>query len=81
MLGQTSGVSFPYTKTKPFVLIHVCQHFRYNPPHSPDLSPVQFYLGGRLKTLVYSSQIENEEDSTNSFFMPVSRFAASLGPL
>ena len=29
------------------------------PPRSPDLNPVDFYLWGRLKTLVYATEIAN----------------------
>ena len=82
MLGQTSGVSFLYTKTKKTFHINTClPALQVQPPCPPDLSPVDFYLWGCLKILVYSPQIENEEEFTNKFFMPVNRFAASLGPL
>lgn len=30
------------------------------PPRSPDLTPLDFYLWGRMKTLVYSTPVENE---------------------
>ena len=29
------------------------------PPRSPDLNPLAFYLWGRLKTLVYATEILN----------------------
>lgn len=30
------------------------------PPRSPDLTPLDFYLWGRMKTLVYSTPVDNE---------------------
>ena len=35
--------------------------FQIRPPRSPDLGPLYFYLWRHLKSLVYSSPIENEE--------------------
>ena len=35
--------------------------FEVQPPRSPDLSPLYFYLWRRLKPLVYSASIENEQ--------------------
>jgi hypothetical protein len=31
------------------------------PPRSPDLNPLEFYLWGHLKTLVYAAPVDNEE--------------------
>jgi hypothetical protein len=31
------------------------------PPRSPDLNPLDFYLLGHLKTLVYAAPVDNEE--------------------
>lgn len=32
------------------------------PPRSPDLNPLDFFLWGRMKTLVYETPVENEMD-------------------
>jgi hypothetical protein len=31
------------------------------PPRSPDLNPLDFYLWGHLKTLVYAAPVDNGE--------------------
>jgi hypothetical protein len=31
------------------------------PPPSPDLNPLDIYLWGRLKSLVYAAHVDNEE--------------------
>jgi hypothetical protein len=31
------------------------------PPRSPDLNPLDFYLWGHLKALVYAAPLDNEE--------------------
>jgi hypothetical protein len=31
------------------------------PPRSPDLNPLDFYLWGHLRTLVYAAPVDNEE--------------------
>jgi hypothetical protein len=31
------------------------------PPRSPDLNPLDFYLWGHLKSLVYATPVDNEE--------------------
>jgi hypothetical protein len=31
------------------------------PPHSPHLNRLDFYLWGRLKSLVYAAPVDNEE--------------------
>jgi hypothetical protein len=31
------------------------------PPRSPDLNPLDFYLWGHIKTLVYAAPVDNEE--------------------
>jgi hypothetical protein len=31
------------------------------PPRSPDLNPLNFYLWGHLKTLVYAASVDKEE--------------------
>lgn len=35
------------------------------PPRSPDLTPCDYYLWGRIKSLVYSRPVENREDLVN----------------
>ncbi|EZA55638.1 hypothetical protein X777_04330, partial [Ooceraea biroi] len=35
------------------------------PARSPDLNPVDFFLWGQLKSLVYATPIQNEEDLRN----------------
>ena len=32
------------------------------PPRSPDLSPIDFFLWGHLKTLVYATPVDSQED-------------------
>jgi hypothetical protein len=63
MLGQTSGVTAPQRK-KEKGNINICPqtlNFRGTAARSPDFSPLDSYLWRRLKTLVYSAAIENEE--------------------
>ena len=35
------------------------------PPRSPDLNPLDFYLWGHLKSVVYKTPVENELDLRN----------------
>ena len=35
------------------------------PSRSPDLNPLDYFLGGHLKSLVYTTPIENENDLRN----------------
>lgn len=35
------------------------------PPRSPDLNPIDFFLWGHLKTLVYTTPVQSEEDLRN----------------
>jgi hypothetical protein len=52
MLGQNSGVSFSYTKTKKTVHINTCPPtLQIQPTSSPDLSPLDLYLWGALYRL------------------------------
>jgi hypothetical protein len=48
---------------KKFISTYICKHlvFKVQSPYSPDLTHLDFYLWGHLKTLVYSGPIENEE--------------------
>jgi hypothetical protein len=39
------------------------------PPHSPDLNPLYFYLLGHSKSLVYWTPIENEETDTSRTYL------------
>ena len=32
------------------------------PPRSPDLTPLDYYLWGHMKTLIYETPVESEED-------------------
>lgn len=34
----------------------------FGPPHSPDLSPLDFFLWGHLKNLVYKPQLDSETE-------------------
>jgi hypothetical protein len=64
MLAQTSGESAPHQKQGKSSYQLVCKHllvFEVQPSRSPDLSLLDFYLWGHLKTQVYSASIENEE--------------------
>jgi hypothetical protein len=38
------------------------------PPRSPDLKPLHFYLRGQFKALVYSASIENEMTLNQGMF-------------
>ena len=35
------------------------------PPRSPDLNPLDYFLWGHLKSLVYTTLVENENDLRN----------------
>jgi hypothetical protein len=41
------------------------------PPRSPDLNPLDFYLCGHLKTLVYAAPFDNERHFTIALWMLV----------
>jgi hypothetical protein len=61
MLAQTSGMR--HIKTRKKVHINTCptDNSRGNTQQRVDLSLVEFYLWGHLKSLLYSAPIENEE--------------------
>lgn len=39
------------------------------PPRSPDLTPMDFYLWGKLKTLVYNEAMDTREDLENKIIL------------
>ncbi|KYN38842.1 hypothetical protein ALC56_06841 [Trachymyrmex septentrionalis] len=41
------------------------------PPKSSDLNPLDYFLGGHLKSLVYTTPIENENDLRNPSYPPL----------
>jgi hypothetical protein len=55
--------------------------FDVQPPHSRDLSPLDFYLWRHLETLVYSGPVENEETLHQRIFMRVKPFSIAPGAL
>jgi len=75
MLGPTSTVSYPHQKREK-IYINVFPQLltTYRPTMCWSL-PLEFYLSGHLKILVYSAQIEHEE--TNMFFKTVEPFETS----
>jgi hypothetical protein len=42
-----------------------------------DMNPLDFFVWGHLKTLVYSGRIENEETLHQRYLMPVKPFATA----
>jgi hypothetical protein len=55
-VSKTLGCTWINTmKEKKFISVYVHEHlvFDVQPPRSPDLSPLDFYLWGHLKTSVY----------------------------
>jgi hypothetical protein len=55
--------------------------FEIQPPRSPELNPLDFYLWEHLKTLVYSAPNENEETLHQRILMPVKPLATASEPL
>jgi hypothetical protein len=72
----------PHTKTrKEFVSLYVCKHFLSAvPPHSPNLSPLDFHLWGHFKPKCIQLQFKMKRHLTNSFLMPVKPLATTPGP-
>jgi len=60
------------TREKRYLPIDSRKHviFEAQPPRSPDLTPLDFYLWGQIKTLMYSDPTENGF-FTNAFLLPV----------
>jgi hypothetical protein len=69
ILGQISGVSSPH-QTKEKSLYKNMSSCGTDQQHV-DIKPLDFYLWGHLKTLVYSAPIENGETLNQHIFMPV----------
>jgi len=71
LLGQILWVSSPHQKQgEKSVSICVRKHlvFDVQPPRSPELSPLDFYLWGNLKARAYSAPFENEDTLDQSIF-------------
>jgi len=69
ILGQISGVSFLRQNKEKSSYKNVS--FRGTDRQHVDIKPLDFYLWGHLKTLVYSAPIENGEVLNQHIFMPV----------
>jgi hypothetical protein len=75
ILGQISGVSSSHKRTKKYMLAN---SFYVQPPRSLD-SILQVFLSvGRLKALVFSVAIENEENLQQRVLRPVRPFATPV---
>jgi hypothetical protein len=81
MLERNSGVSSPHKTRKIFISIYVREHliFKVQPPRSPELSPLDFYVWGHLKTTVYSDPNEKEEISHQFTFYAYQSIRNRLG--
>ena len=55
--------------------------FEVQSPRSPDHSPVDFYLWGQIKTLMYSDPIENEGIVHQRIFVTCPTVTTALGLL
>lgn len=59
--AHTSGTCIRYLQGK-FRGRFISKRGNVNwPPRSPDLNPLDFFLWGHIKTIVYKSRIENEQ--------------------
>jgi len=56
-----------------FIPIDTRKHlvFEVQPPRSPDLRPLDFYLWGQIKALMYLDPTEMKELLTKAFLLPV----------
>ena len=85
MLGQTSEMGSPrQNKEEIFIEMYVREHliFGVQPPHPPEIDPIEFYLWGHLKNLwCIQLQLRIKRHFNNPFLVPVKPLPTAPRPL